>query len=87
MSDNKQPNPDLHVFSDDAEWYVAADRVDAASAWRKFTGSTVLYAPDFEQLPDDKPLTITIEDEGKATKTCGEWARENGRGFLASTEG
>lgn len=39
-------------------------------------------------LPDNAPLTITFDDPGprtKVTRTAKEWARIEGRGFLAST--
>jgi hypothetical protein len=45
----------------------------------------------WEQLPDDRLLKINYEpgDEPPGVKleqTCGEWAKENGRGFLCSIE-
>jgi hypothetical protein len=39
------------------------------------------------QLPDDKVMKIHDDpDDEPITKTCAQWARENGRGFLCSTE-
>lgn len=47
-------------------------------------------ASAFTQEPDDKLKTITRDDENHVerpvTKTCAEWAVENGPGFLCSTE-
>ena len=41
----------------------------------------------FELVPDEKPLTIEDAEDGtKETKTAGEWADDNGRSFLCSTE-
>jgi hypothetical protein len=83
---------DLHVFKCDAggiiDWVVAASADDATAVMAEQSGGDWDEAikPAWLQLPDDEEMRITVEDEGKVAKTCAEWARENGRGFLASTE-
>ena len=77
---------DLHVYKNDCDWYVAESVDDADLAHTEATGFPPLVP--FRLLEDDSPLTITCEDDipAKQTKSCAEWARENGRGFLCSTE-
>lgn len=80
----------LHVFRNECDWYVAASPTDAAQAYRDFVGDDPDPDDPFELLDDDRPLTITSDPDArkpeKVTKTCAEWARSNGRGFLCSTE-
>jgi len=44
---------------------------------------------EVRQEPDLKPLTIwdeTAEGRVKETKTCAEWAKEKGRGYLCGPD-
>lgn len=82
---------DLHVFKCDVggviDWVVAASADDAAAVMTEHSGeSWGEDKPAWLQLPDTEEIRITIEGEGKVTRACAEWARETGRGLLASTE-
>ena len=86
----------LHVFFvEDADLVVAHDAVEAVRLWRESDhGEEFTLAnyptPEVEQWDDAKLFTIRYEDAPKGSEkqrqTCGEWAREGGPGFLASTE-
>lgn len=82
----------LHVYRGETDSIVGESLEDAQRAYAEFIGSPVdsdeVLEQGFEELPDDRALTLIIDDEGdtRVTKSCAEWARENGRGFLASTE-
>jgi hypothetical protein len=89
--------PHLHVFASDYEWVVASSAKDAASFMLGECGPSGdpdgYDTPDYwSRVADSHPLSIldTEDTRGpkttKTTKTCGEWARSNGRGFLCSTE-
>ena len=86
----------LHCYTDGTDTVVALSPEDALLAWAEHIGD-IEYRDEgdasFGQLPDDKPLSIICDedgnpdDEGEAiTKTAAEWARDQGRGFLCSTE-
>jgi hypothetical protein len=82
---------DLHCFSDDVDTVIAASVEDADAAYDEWAGGdTGQERARWTQLPDDKPLTITVDPElnrgRRVTKTCAEWVASNGRGFLCSTE-
>lgn len=82
---------DLHVFTNDAEWYVAESLEDALAAQREQTGFTAedQEPSEWGQLDDDGLLSIRVDEEcaePAVSKTCREWAAEKGRGFLCSTE-
>lgn len=76
----------LHVFRNDCDWYVAISPEDAAQACQEVTGLDPDEIDAFRPLDDDSDLLIRDDDGNKTVKTCAEWARENGRGFLCSTE-
>jgi len=82
----------LRVFCNDYDWVVAVDAKDALVAYCEYTGENPTdYGDDieWEQCDDDSPLKISEDAPGtepSKTKTCAEWAREHGRGFLCSTE-
>lgn len=87
-SDQQAAGAALHVFTNDAVWVVAHDENDARIGYREHTGAHLSDDElEFERLQESKPLTLTFPGVGTVTKTCGEWARESGRGFLAATEG
>jgi hypothetical protein len=76
----------LHVYFDDYEWWVASSAVDAR-AQQEATHGCPTDVDEWSQLPDDKVLTMLDDDEVTETKkTCAEWARDTGRGFLGGTE-
>lgn len=87
---------ELHVYKSDDAWVVAKSPEEAARLWGKCIGDDPRYYPElkFEQLPDDSELTLLedeFDEEGEAspvqvTKTCAEWAKENGRGVLSWRE-
>ena len=85
----------LHVFFiEDADLVVAHDPVEAVRLWRESDHSEFTLesypTPKVERWDDDKPFTIHYDDAPRRgmrqRQTCGEWAREGGPGFLASTE-
>ncbi len=83
--------PDLHVFRDDYEWYVATSIEDAMTLQRELTGiDTDDQDPEYwYQLPDDSNLSVYPGEIGEGepvTQTCAAWIAEKGRGFLCSTE-
>ena len=83
--------PELHVFRDDYEWYIASSIADAMAAQREFSGidENDQDAEYWYQLPDESSLAIApgeMDDWKVETKTCATWIAEKGRGFLCSTE-
>ncbi len=83
--------PALHVFFDDYEWWVGVSAEDARGQQIAtcFGGKEdeALPVEEWEQVADDKLLTMHMEDpERTAEKSAAEWAIENGRGFLGSTD-
>lgn len=82
---------DLHVFTNDVEWYVASTLDDALAAQRENTGFDAQDQDreEWGQLDDESPLSVFMDEdcsEPAVSKTCREWAAERGRGFLCSTE-
>ena len=83
----------MKCFSDGTDTVVAASEHDAYAVWKEWCGADYHDADPFArllELPADKVLAITTDDgpdgHEKRTQTCAEWAKENGRGFLCSTE-
>lgn len=84
----------MKLWTDDHDTVVAADLADAQKVWEEHNGSTfeqeMMTLDDWEQVPDDKLVTIcNIHDRGvddKETRTAAEWAKLNGRGFLCSVD-
>ncbi len=92
---------ELHVFDIGDDWVVARDLDDAWAVWLEFLGATAAddYSDQREeltQISDTRELTIWVGDSGKpdephgegctlATMLAAEWARQQGRGFLASS--
>lgn len=81
----------LHVYRNDVtEWFVAESLGDAVEVAREYLGEVCEMDPaemdlDFSQEPDNKPLTM--DDDGtRVVKSAAEWAAENGKGFLMTTE-
>jgi hypothetical protein len=72
------------------DWYVAESAEEARLLAREHDEEMGMDESemdhDFEQEPDDKPLTFIHDDEGETTKTCGEWAASCPKGFWGSTE-
>lgn len=88
----------LHMFKNEVtEWFIAYDVKDAQRIAREYYAEIGLSEEemedslDFEQEPDDKILTLTLEDAGpdeedRVTMTAAEWCAHQGRGFWATTE-
>jgi hypothetical protein len=80
----------LHVYCNDVtDWVISESAEEAEEMAIKELG----YEPDddeylnFTQEPDDKVLSIWDEDgDIKDAKTCAEWCKSYGKGFLCSTE-
>lgn len=82
----------LHLWQFGPDKVVATDEADVRAVMRGIVGEASLnsdYDDDEPDLIDDDRL-ITIfnayDDGEKVTKSAREWADENGRGFLCSTE-
>ena len=87
----------MKVFFEGCDWVIAEDVDDAWKVWTEYCGEKredyETEAGDFwEELPDDKEISITFDDYDEHAfpnpqkKTCAEWIKEKGRGFLCSTE-
>lgn len=84
----------MKVFTDGTYTFVAEDLADVPRVFAEVIGSTMdqegMSLDEWRQVRDDKPITIcNVHDRGsddKETKTAVEWAAENGRGLLCSTE-
>jgi hypothetical protein len=75
----------------DVDTVVAADPADAWVVLEAHSGDASEYrraGVEPDELADSEMLTIHEFDygDGSRTQTYGEWAAENGRGFLCSTE-
>lgn len=87
-------SPKKHVYANETEWFAAISPEHAELRCREFYGEVRIgdydtAAGPWEQLPDDKVLTIDVEDDGKrVSKTCSQWANdpENLTGFVGTTE-
>lgn len=81
----------LHVFTDDYEWWVAPNLAEAY-ALRELHQGTTIEDGELEQEPDHKRMRIMTDDspDGSWTPlgfyTLSEWAKQEGPGFLGSTE-
>lgn len=83
-----------HIYANSVtEWYVAESIEQAKELARLRCEEHGIDVEsqcfDFEQWPDERPLSITLDGDllDKPTvKTCAEWAAESAVGFLASTE-
>lgn len=77
----------LYVWTDKVEWVVASSLDDVREVLRQYRGDDDIIIENFVKLPDDKAIVIGDENGAlKTSKTAAEWAAENGRGFLCSTE-
>jgi hypothetical protein len=75
---------DLHVWTDEEEFVIAASPEDADAVMRdmRYDGPPIAWW----QMPDDRPFTYCPDnDEATAVKkTCAEWCAEKGRGYFCS---
>lgn len=84
----------MHVWTNTTDTVVAADIADAQRVWEEKIGATFeqegMSIYDWRQVPDDEVITIrNVHDRGwddAETRTAAEWAAQEGRGFLCSTE-
>lgn len=87
----------LHVYANGVvDWFVAESLDDAKVVAAQYFDDCGTPEDerdfDLEQEPDDKPLRIYNEFAPRdaadpfITDTCAAWAKQNGRGFLCSTE-
>lgn len=88
----------MKVFTDDHDWFVAADLDDLRSVVDEHHGNADVFPTgEWTEEDADKPLTIWCNADGrpdepngdgnaKVTRTMAEWAELNGRGMLCSTE-
>lgn len=81
----------LHVFTDDYEWWVAPNLAEAYAIREQHQGTTIDDG-ELEQEPDHKRMKIVTEAESGhgwtplGFYTLAEWARQEGPGFLCTTE-
>lgn len=92
------PNNILHVYTDEngVDTVIAYDEQDAKLVWEETTGTKWDEEFDanegFVQRDDDDELSIYMdedcvrEDANLTKMTCKEWAKQEGRCFLCSTE-
>lgn len=89
----------LYVFTDDSEWYVAANLADAYDMREGRDGTTREDGSELEQVPNHHYVSIYVDEDGGIAPLdeCGEetptvslvsieWARRHGPGFLCTTE-
>jgi hypothetical protein len=81
----------LHLWKFGPDTVVAADEADVRAVMRGIVGEASLNSDYVDDEPDlideDHLITIFYEDDGeRVTKSAREWADENGRGFLCSTD-
>ena len=84
---------DLRVFRNDViDWVIAESPADATRAWEEHNGDTWENCtgdderPSWRELANDEVLNVRDDDGDSVEKTCAEWVRDHGRGFLCSTE-
>jgi hypothetical protein len=88
-------NP-LHLYMiDDTDVFVAESPEEALALMKADFGTDVEGA-DVRLISDDKEFPVHIEKDGpiakgespyeKVIKTAGAWAKENGKGYVFSTE-
>lgn len=78
--------PKLTLFHNDVDWVVAESPEDADRVYSEAIGFWPPDDSDWETWGEDRPLTITNdEDDEKVTLTGAEWAAK-GRAYLGSTE-
>lgn len=80
---------ELHVFDvygAGEEVIIAASEDDARELCRIEYGEDSLDGAIFDEYDDDAAFEMYTDEERRnlVTKTCGEWAREHGRGHLCS---
>lgn len=84
----------MKVFTDGTYTFVAENLADVANVFKEVIGYTMEQEmadlDEWREVNDTKLITIrNVHDRGwddKETKTAAEWAAENGRGLLCSTE-
>lgn len=90
----------LYVYCNGTDWVIACDEADALAVWCEYTGQAredYDISEPFEQWPDDRLLSVFTDEHGNICepgddggapmkRTCREWAKLEGRGFLCSTE-
>jgi hypothetical protein len=77
---------DLHVYTNDDEFVIAASPDDAKAVMIEsgcFHESD--EQPSWRQMSDAQPFTADLDTgDGPVKKTCGEWAKERGRGYFCA---
>lgn len=84
----------MNVYTNGTDTVVAESIDDVPGAWASSHGVDFLDEgndlDEWDQVPDDEPITIcNVEGRGhmdKETRTAREWADKDGRGLLCSTE-
>jgi len=82
----------LHLYDCNGEVVSASSPEDAAELFLNGSGETAQAMTDdpsatWAQIPDDKEITVKVDDSGKwekVKKTAAEWAKEIGRGMAWS---
>ena len=84
----------MKVFTNGTDTVVAENLIDVAEVLTNHYGSTMEQEgwtlDEWGQVDDNTPIVSrNVNGNGyddKATRTAAEWAAQNGRGFLCSTE-
>ncbi len=78
----------LDLWCNGVDTYVARDAEHARQLMAAQTGEQIddVPAPDEWSKDEREFLTIGDDDKGTQTKSVGAWVRDNGPGFLFSTE-
>ena len=78
---------DLHVWTNDEEYVIAATPDDADAVMREVGHvMTDEEKGQFYRLPDDRPFTFCPDNDEASVvkKTCAEWCAEKGRGYFCA---
>lgn len=91
---------ELHVYRSQCDWWVAQTIDDAWAQMEKHYGETRAEIQTYDELTllaDDETIRVLCEKDAAGvmrpsdggeyvTKTAAEWAKQEGRGMLCSTE-
>lgn len=79
---------ELRLWCNGVDTYVARDADHARELMAAQTGERIEDVPSVDEWSNDDRDTLTIgdDDKGPQTKSADAWIRDNGPGFLFSTE-
>lgn len=78
---------DLRLFTDGTETYVATSIAEARRLQFENIGENPEDESAWREQTEPDPMTIALDDgRGDVTQSIANWIKENGPGFLSSTE-